>query len=135
LDRVDQDRLVERFEQVVCGAETADTLGIAGLVVAGDNNDRHWVVHGRYRRKHIKPRYSGHVKVQQHAVWTIRAGGFQKVIAGLKRLDIITMSFEQTPQREAHLRLIIQNSDDCLAACHSAVIIAGRATYRQLYLG
>jgi hypothetical protein len=44
------------------------------------------------------------------------------------------MSSKQTPQRQAHLRLIIQNSDDFFAACHSAVIIAGRATYRQLYL-
>ena len=61
--------------------------------------------------------------------------GFQKVIAGLKRRDIITISFEQTRQREAHLGLIIQNSDDFFAVCHSAMTVAGRATLRQLYLG
>ena len=135
LDRCDQDRFIERLEQVVYGSEAAYTLGIAGLVVAGNDNDRHSEAHGKHRLKHIEPRFSGHVKVQQHAVWTINPDCFQKIVAGLKRLNIIAMRFEKTSQRHAHLRFIIQNSDDFFAACHSAMTMAGRAALGQLYLG
>src|SRR5438270_10725168 len=73
---LDQDGLVERFEQVVCGPEVANSLSVAGLVVAGNDNDRHSGAHGKHRLKHIEPRCSGHVKVQQHAVRTIRLDRF-----------------------------------------------------------
>src|SRR5947208_4383680 len=73
---LNQDGLVERFEQVVCGPEIANSLSVAGLVVAGNDNDRHSDAHGKHRLKHIEPRRSGHVKVQQHAVRTIRLDRF-----------------------------------------------------------
>src|SRR5881275_21604 len=73
---LDQDGLVERFEQVVCGPEVANSLSVAGLVVAGNDNDRHSDAHGKHRLKHFEPRCSGHVKVQQHAVRTIRLDRF-----------------------------------------------------------
>ncbi len=135
LDRGDQDRFIERLEQVIHGPQVPHALGIARLIVAGNDNDRHSEAHGRHRLKHIEPRFSGHVKVQQHAVWTINPNCSQKIVAGLKRLNIIAMRFEKTSQRHAHLRFIIQNSDDFFAACHSAMTVAGRAALGQLYLG
>src|SRR6266487_2505530 len=132
---LDQDGLVERFEQVVCGPEVANSLSVAGFVVAGDDNDRDCDVHGRHRLQHIESRCLGHVKIEQHAVWPLRLDSSQKIIARLKRLNVIAMSSEQTPQRQAHLCLIIQDSDDFFAICHSALSIARRATFRQLYLG
>ena len=134
LDRLDQCGFLDRFEQVISGTQAANTLGIAGFIVTGDDNDRHCDVHGSYRLKHIETRCSGHMKVKQHAVWPIRLDSFQKVVAGLKRLDIITMSFEQTRQRAAHLRFIIHNRDDFVAVRHSDMTMTGHAPLRQLYL-
>ena len=37
LDRLDQGGFIDRFEQVISGTQAADTLGIAGFIVAGDN--------------------------------------------------------------------------------------------------
>src|SRR5256885_14654554 len=76
LNCLDEQGLVERFEQVVCGPEVANSFSVAGLVVAGNDNDRHSDAHGKHRLKHIEPRWSGHVKVQQHAVRTIRLDRF-----------------------------------------------------------
>src|SRR5205809_7763727 len=65
---LDQDGLVEWFEQVVCGPEVANSFSVAGLVVAGNDNDRHSDAPGKHRLKQIEPRRSWHVKDQQHAV-------------------------------------------------------------------
>src|SRR5207249_5929379 len=96
LDRLYQDGFVERFEQIVCGPEVANSLSVAGLVVAGNDNDRHSGAHRKHRLKHIEPRCSGHVKIEQHAVWPLRLDSSQKIIARLKGLNVIAMSSEQT---------------------------------------
>src|SRR2546430_16623278 len=76
---LDQDGLVERFEQVVCSPEVANSLSVAGLVVAGNANDRHPDAHGKHRLKHIEPRRSRHLKGQQHAVRTVRLDRSSKI--------------------------------------------------------
>src|SRR5947207_15823137 len=64
---LDQDGLVERFEQVVCGSEVANAIIDDALVVAGNDNSRASDAHGKDRLKHIERRSSGHAKVRQHA--------------------------------------------------------------------
>src|SRR5204863_7344230 len=59
---LDQDRLVERLEQVVCGPEVANSLSVAVLVRAGNDNNGHYDAHGDDRRKHSQPRRPGQMR-------------------------------------------------------------------------
>ena len=114
-DRSYESGFVERFQEIVCGSEFPHARGVPRFVVTGDHDGRDFNVQSRHRPEDVESGCSGHVEIQQEAVGSLHLSGRQEIIAGLKESDFIIMRSEKPGQRGAHLRLIIQNSDNCFA--------------------